>query len=126
MADKGKKANDNKKKTAASSKSKVEPSNKKSTGAVAKGKTAVSPKKTERTTAKAKTSESAKKPKKQEPKPPAKVMKELEQLAKKHGAGANAPAKPTPKVNVNKSGETRVAPPRNAKVKEVTVKYKFE
>lgn len=64
--------------------------------------------------------------KRTEPKPSAKVMKELEQLAKKHGAGANAPVKPTPKVNVSKSGETRVAPPRNAKVKEVTVKYKFE
>lgn len=51
-------------------------------------------------------------------------MKELEQLAKKNGA--NASVKPAPKVNVSKSGETKVAPPRNAKVKEVTVKYKFE
>lgn len=62
--------------------------------------------------------------KRTEPKPSAKVMKELEQLAKKNGA--NASVKPAPKVNVSKSGETKVAPPRNAKVKEVTVKYKFE
>lgn len=119
MADKGKKANENKKKVAAGSKSKAPAK------ANAKEKTAAV-KKTAQIAAKAKTAATAKKPKRTEPKPPAKVMKELDELVKKHGAGTNAPAKPTPKVNVNKSGETRVAPPRNAKVKEVTVKYKFE
>lgn len=53
-------------------------------------------------------------------------MKELEKLAKKHGEQANVPAKPAPKVNARKSAEAIIAPPKNGKVKEVTVKYKFE
>lgn len=63
--------------------------------------------------------------KRTEPKPPAKVMKELEELAKKHKMSA-IPAAPAtaPRVNVSKSGETKVAPP-TGNIKEITVKYRF-
>lgn len=117
MADKGKNAKDNKKKTT------VAPKPKAPVKAKAKDKTAA-PKKTARTSAKAKTAANAKKPKKQEPKPPAKVMKELEQLAIKHGGQANVP--PLPKTGTPKSAETKVQPPKNGKVKEITVKYRFD
>lgn len=94
----------------------------------AKAKPQVTEKKTtaQKTPAKkpAKTVAKPKTAKRTEPKPSAKVMKELEQLAKKHGA--NAPVKPAPKVNARKSAEAIIAPPKNGKVKEVTVKYKFE
>lgn len=74
----------------------------------------------------AKTVAKSKTAKRTEPKPSAKVMKELEQLAKKHGVQANVPTKSAPKGSARKSAEAIIAPPKNGKVKEVTVKYKFE
>lgn len=94
--------------------------------AAASSKNGATPKKTVQVSAKAKTAAKSKSPKRTEPKPPAKIMRELEELAKKHGAQAAVQSKPAPKVNVSKSAETKIAPPENGKVKEITVKYRFD
>ncbi len=118
MANKGANGKDNKKKATAIPKPKTPAKSE------AKGKKSAQPIKTAQTAAKAKTAATAKKTKKQEPKPPAKIMKELEKLAIKHGGQANVP--PLPKTGTPKSAETKVQPPKNGKVKEITVKYRFD
>lgn len=124
MASKKKNEKDRKKPAATSSKNGATP---KKTGSMStNSKTKATPKKTAQATAKAKTAAKSKSPKRTEPKPPAKIMRELEELAKKHGAQADVPSKPAPKVNVSKSAETKIAPPKNGKVKEITVKYRFD
>lgn len=60
-----------------------------------------------------------------EPKPPKALLNELGKLAQKH-AGVSQPAPcQVPKSGAAKSGDTKTAQ-GNGKVKEITVKYRFD